>query len=110
MANQVLRFSLDLTNIESADDGETTHFGGTYTLNGEVRRGYGDDRSGNHLEDIKESIEKAIQANWPDYVDAHFAMYDAVENGVNGVENETNGVGTIVVKMKRNGTLLVTNE
>jgi hypothetical protein len=36
---------LDFTGAEEADDGNTTHFGGEYCLDGEVFQGWGDDRS-----------------------------------------------------------------
>lgn len=37
-----IAFVLDLSGIERADNGDTTHFGGTYVVNGEERRGYGE--------------------------------------------------------------------
>lgn len=81
-------FALDLSGIERADDGDTTHFGGTYIVNGEERQGYGDDRSDNWEWDLIEEIYlKAEEMFGPGIIHT-----DDVLDVVEGVE-----VGTIVV-------------
>lgn len=65
----VLRFELDLTNIEEADDGNTTYYGGTYLFNDEERHGRGNDRSDSYLDDIDIEIAETCQRAWPDLED-----------------------------------------
>lgn len=68
MANQVLRFTLDFSNIEEADDGNTTHYGGHWVFNGVEKRGYGDDRSDSFHEDVYQAIVDKCRVNWPGHV------------------------------------------
>jgi len=73
-----LAIHLDLSGIERADDGDTMHFGGTYTVDGEVFRGYGDDRSDNWEWDLIEMIVQAA-AEFGVEID-HDVVLDAVES------------------------------
>jgi hypothetical protein len=58
---------LDFTGAEEADDGNTTHFGGVYCLDGEVFQGWGDDRSDSWHAEAGEKVEAKIQAKWSDF-------------------------------------------
>jgi hypothetical protein len=74
-----LRFSLDLSHIERADDGYTTHFGGSFTLDGVQTNVRGDDRdTWTWVDDIIEVIQGKCQAEWGEYPDSEDLM-DAVE-------------------------------
>lgn len=80
MADQ-LQFTLDLTDIEEADDGNTTYYGGEYVLNGAVRRGYGNDRSDSFHTAIDEEItEKCSTAFAMDDLDEDYDFQDELQN------------------------------
>lgn len=110
MANQVL-VKLDLTNIESADDGNTTYYGGTFVFNGEERQAKGNDRSDSYHYDIRESIMELCKAEWPElHDDANDLAYNLdidVGEAFDQVENDHNGVGTITI-IKDSGLFVVT--
>lgn len=77
----MLKFELDLTNIEEADDGNTTYYGGEYTLNGVVKNGYGNDRSDSFHTDIDEEItEKCSKAFDMDDLDEDYDFQDDLQN------------------------------
>ena len=93
--------TLDLTNIEEADDGNTTYYGGTYTFNDEVRRGYGNDRSNDFRDDIRENLEDICKEEWPDLAESMPEdLVDDLANALDDVENNDDhpGVGTITIK------------
>lgn len=114
MVNQVLRFTLDLSDIQEADDGNTTYYGGCYTFNGEVKRGYGNDRSDSYHTDIDEAISAACHANWPgaaEFVEGTDASQD-FQVAIQEARDEAGtmlGTGTIVVT-NVDGELIVTVE
>ncbi len=109
-----LRFTLDLTNTESADNGNTTYYGGTYVLNGVEKQGYGDDRSDSYHADIDEAITTACHANWPDlaeFVEGTDEAWDFQE-AVQYARDEVDCLdepGTILVTCQA-GKLVVTLE
>lgn len=109
-----LRFLLDATNIEEADDGNTTHFGGTYELDGVEKQGYGDDRSDSYHGDIVEAILSKCQAEWPELLDdGAFDPLSDVQEEVEEVVHEIvddGPIGTIVVHRQDNGIFVVTRE
>lgn len=114
MATTTLRFLLDATNLEEADDGNTTHFGGTYELDGVEKRGYGDDRSDSYHDDIVQHVVVKCQAEWPELLDegAFDQLYDVeaeVQNVMNDIIDD-GPVGTIVVHRQDNGIFIVTRE
>ena len=69
MATQGVRVAVDFTNIESADDGDTTYYGGSFSLDGTEFPGYGDDRSDNHVWDTIEYVTAKCAEVWPDAAD-----------------------------------------
>lgn len=74
-----LRFSLDLSKVERADDGYTTHFGGSYTIDGVQKNVRGDDRdSWTWMDEIIEAIQVKCQAEWGDAPDSE-DLLDAIE-------------------------------
>ncbi len=84
MTNQVLHVTLDLSDIESADDGDTTYYGGFYTFNGEKHQARGNDRSDTPYEEVFDRIFAAANANWPglnlsDDEDNCGYLFDAME-------------------------------
>jgi hypothetical protein len=109
-----LRFLLDATNIEEADDGNTTHFGGTYELDGLEKRGHGDDRSDSYHSDIAVRVMLQVGCEWPElYTDERFDDLFNVEVDVMSVIHEIvddGPLGTIVVHRKDDGDFLVTRE
>lgn len=108
--NDTLRFAIDLTNVQEADDGNTTYYGGTYLFNGEERRGRGNDRSDNYRDDITDSIVQACQAKWPELVDNGMpGPLDDLNMDVGDAFDEVDGlnVGTIFVTRLDDGTFLV---
>ncbi len=100
--HDILRFALDLSDIEEADDGNTTYYGGCYTLDGEVKRGYGNDRSDSYHTDIDEVIMTACHANWPNATE-FVEGTDAFEDFQSALQNARDEVGT----MLGTGTILV---
>jgi hypothetical protein len=76
-----IKFELDLTNIQEADDGNTTYYGGEYVLNGQTRNGYGNDRSDSFHTAIDEEImEKCSTAFAMDDLDEDFDFQDELQN------------------------------
>lgn len=56
--NSTLRFDVDFSNVESVDNGREVVYGGSYTLDGQVKPARGDDRTtGNYLDEVMESIQ-----------------------------------------------------
>jgi len=114
MATTTLRFLLDATDIEEADDDNTTHFGGTYTIDGVEKRGYGDDRSNSYHDDIVDHVIAKCQAKWSELQDTGaFSPLVDVEEDVQSVVHEIvddGPVGTILVTRQDNGIFLVTRE
>ena len=114
MATTTLRFLLDATNIEVSDDGNTTHFGGTYELDSMEKRGYGDDRSDSYHGDIVDYIIAKCQAEWAELQDTGaFGQLVDVEEDVQSVVHEIiddGPIGTIVVHLQDNGIFIVTRE
>ena len=74
MANQVLRFALDFANVESADNGDTTYFGGFYTIDGVEFQAKGNDRSDNYQDDVLDHIMAKCKEKWSDLVSDEDAM------------------------------------
>lgn len=114
MADQTLRFALDFANIEEADDGNTTYFGGTYLLDGAEKRGHGDDRSSNFRHDVEDHILEACQAKWAELkemgaFDVSVDLVDELNGEVDDLVNG-NASGTIVVTKQDNGIFVVTRE
>lgn len=109
-----LRFMLDATKLEEADDGNTTHYGGTYELDGLEKRGYGDDRSDSHHQDIHSRVMLQVRVEWPElYTDERFDDLFEVEAEVQEVVAEIiddEAVGTIVVHRQDDGQFVVTRE
>lgn len=66
MPDQTLCFTLDCTGIEEADDGNTSYYGGSYTLNGKEGRGRGNDRSDSFIDDIRNEILSLCAVRWPE--------------------------------------------
>lgn len=60
-----IRVAVDFTNIESTDDGNTTHYGGSFKLDGQEFRGYGDDRGDNHVWDTIDYVTAKCAEAWP---------------------------------------------
>ncbi len=56
-----LRFEIDFTNVQEADDGDTTRYGGTYVIDGEEKRATGDDRSWNYLDEVMAHIQQKAE-------------------------------------------------
>lgn len=52
----LLKFIVDLSGVESADDGSTTYYGGSYTVNGKVGNAYGNDRGDNWQDDVASHV------------------------------------------------------
>ncbi len=65
MADQVL-VTFDFTNLESADNGAFTTYGGSYLVDGNEKRGYGDDRdTSNPFWDTVQDVIDVCRAKWP---------------------------------------------
>lgn len=82
-----LAIELDLSGIEQADDGDTTHFGGIYKVDGETFLGYGDDRSDSWKDELIDLIHDAAEEAFDLDLDS-MDILDVIE----GV-----GVGTILI-------------
>jgi len=61
---EVLRIGVDFTDVEEADDGDTTRYGGVYRLDGEEFSATGDDRSDNHYSEVGGKIFLKCVKKW----------------------------------------------
>lgn len=100
-----LRFSLDTRDIEEADDGMTSYFGGTYVLDGVKHQGYGNDRSDTFHHDIDEAILAKVEAEFGKLDDS---QADDVEQGISEARDEVmygpgQGLGSICVERTSEG-------
>lgn len=75
---KILKFELDLTNVQQADDGNTTHYGGFYVLNGEEKRATGDDRSWSYIDDIMKHIQLKAEEAFGESIDEE-VLLDAIQ-------------------------------
>jgi hypothetical protein len=73
-----LRFEIDITNVQEADDGNTTTYGGSYVINGEEKRAYGDDRSWSYLDDIMARIQQKVEETFGVPMDSE-DLFDAMQ-------------------------------
>lgn len=63
-----ISFEADLSNVQRADNGETTYYGGSYVLDGVERPARGDDRStGSWFDELVELVVARCKAEWPDF-------------------------------------------
>ena len=76
-----LVFHVDFTQIEDADNGDTTYYGGSWTFNGEERDGYGNDRSDNPGWDMEGEITEASIARWPQ-IEGNFNLEQDLDNAL----------------------------
>lgn len=60
--NDTLRFEIDLSDVESVDNGREVVYGGSYTLDGVTKPARGDDRTtGNYLDELMNSIQEKCE-------------------------------------------------
>ncbi len=99
MANQVLRFVLDFSNVESADNGNTTYFGGSYTIDGVEKRAKGNDRSDNYQDEVLDHIVDKCKEKWSDLLTEEDVMDQLVSDLHEAIDlTAQDEVGTIVVQ------------
>lgn len=55
-----MKFTVDFTELQEADDGNTTYFGGLVKVNGVVLQASGDDRSGGIAHVVGPEIERQL--------------------------------------------------
>ena len=55
-----MKFTLDFNELQEADDGNTTYYGGTISVNGIVLRAHGSDRERALLHIIKAEVERQL--------------------------------------------------
>jgi hypothetical protein len=100
----VLKVLVDLSGIEEANNerNATTYYGGTWRVGEKEGNGWGDDRSDNHLGDVRDEIVRLCKEKWPAenfFEDDDFLSHadDVLNEGVGGnrfifvVENEGGG-------------------
>jgi hypothetical protein len=103
-----IRIPLDLTNVQEADDGNTTYYGGSYVLNGVECRGFGNDRSDSYHSTIVEDVLKICLAEWPE---SQFS--DEFQEDVNNAMHDIDGlgkIGAICVERSTDGSFKVWSE
>lgn len=96
-----LRLHYDATAVESADNGDTTYFGGMWSLNGEEHQASGDDRSDNYKDKVVTAVLNACDKVWPkeavaEYDYLHDIVEELVEDGPDGAPYD---LFTFVAKM-----------
>ncbi len=95
-----LGFDIDLTNVEKADNGETTYYGRYYSLDCVEPRAKGDDQSWNYRDHIISHIlQKCEQVSSTHEVDATDVLdaLESLEKGVIMVELKEDGFYSIEV-------------
>lgn len=108
-----LRLVYSSEGVQEADDGDTTRYGGTWTLDGKEYRGYGDDRSDSWKDDVTEEVVKACKQKWPRTYrafrkdDFQEALRGIVENGP---EDGPYDAFTFVVTKPKDGFATVRGE
>ncbi len=66
----VRRVAVDLSKIQEADDGDTTHYGGFWKAGAEEGRGRGSDRDNGFLDDLLLSVAKQLEVTEEELEDA----------------------------------------
>lgn len=83
----------DATHAVAADGGETTHFGGYVTIDGERLGAYGDDRSDNFRDEAAEIVCRKLgldQSAW--FEDVFEAVYGIVEGNRGEIKRDGDAV------------------
>lgn len=55
-----MNLKFDLSNVEEVDDGNTTYYGGTFSINGKDYPVSGNDRGGGLLDAVAKGVEEVL--------------------------------------------------
>jgi hypothetical protein len=96
----MIKVVVDVSNFKTADDGDTTHFGGTFIIDGSVGHFHGNDRCNEAQLAIMEELEASYGFHYNSW-DQHDVLYQALDNiGVFGFPTRfviTMGEGNILI-------------
>jgi hypothetical protein len=100
-----LRIGIDFTEVDEADDGDTT-YGGTYRFDGTGFPASGDDRSDNHFSEVEAKLQEMCWTKWPKskpFFEENEAFQEAVYEAVHeGAPDGSCDLFDIVIR--KNGT------